>query len=288
MIIDRRVCVDGIATRVLETGVGPPVVLIHGGAPGCAADDWVDVLAPLARHGFRALTYDQPGFGLCDRPPDLSLAYRERFVLALFDAIELAQAHVVGHSQAGRLVISLAQHHPEHLRSATVLSTGSLLPTLAGSAGKHVVGPPAEEPSLAEVRTYLEGAVYDRSRITDLLVRRFHRFSCGANFMYTQARASHSSSPYEQQGLALSHSAENAHEREPWEGFGELVSPLMLMYGANDGPAVPERLDQIRRRYPEMPIHLIEECGHFAQWDQPEIVINHLVSFLRKNEDASE
>jgi 2-hydroxy-6-oxonona-2,4-dienedioate hydrolase len=70
-MVEKFVQVDGLKTRYLEEGSGPEVLLLHGASLGSSADVWERNLAPLARHGLRALAFDQPGFGLTDNPPDI-------------------------------------------------------------------------------------------------------------------------------------------------------------------------------------------------------------------------
>jgi pimeloyl-ACP methyl ester carboxylesterase len=50
-------------TQVLELGVGPPVLLLHGGLS--SAIEWVRILSTLARNR-RVLAVDRPGHGLAD------------------------------------------------------------------------------------------------------------------------------------------------------------------------------------------------------------------------------
>src|SRR4029078_3347603 len=73
---DKFVSVDGLNLRYIEEGEGPAVILLHGASLVSSADVFIRNLAPLARAGFRAIAFDQPGFGLSDVPADLSPAYR--------------------------------------------------------------------------------------------------------------------------------------------------------------------------------------------------------------------
>jgi pimeloyl-ACP methyl ester carboxylesterase len=254
-----------LPTRVIERGAGPPIVLLHGGALGCSADDWRDVMAPLADAGFRAIAFDQPGFGAFEGADDISLAARSAFTIALLDALGVERATLVGHSQAGRFVFNAALESAARVAAGVILCTGSLLPPLDGGSGAPEIAPPTHEPSPAETRAYLEGAVADRARIGDDLVAIYQRYSHGRNFTNAVQRAS---SP---QVLATRPAA--------WERLAEPAPPLMLIYGAQDRGRVPERIALARARYPQLPIHLLEACGHFAQWDRPHDVVRLVTAF---------
>ncbi len=100
--------------------------------------------------------------------------------------------------------------------------------------------------------------MFDRALVTDALVAQYQRFSHGRNFENAVRRATEPAAP---------------DARPAWERLGEPSVPLMLVYGANDRGPVAERVALARQRYPQLPIHLLERCGHFAQWDQAETVV---------------
>src|SRR3954471_1216196 len=129
---DKLVSVDGLNLRYIEQGEGPAVILLHGASLGSSADVFIRNLGPLARAGFRAIAFDQPGFGLSDVPTDLSPAYRRDSIPKFMDALGLKQAALVGHSQAGNPAVQLALADPSRYSHIIVLGTGSLLPPLDG------------------------------------------------------------------------------------------------------------------------------------------------------------
>ena len=97
---------------------GPPLVLVHGSwADG---GDWELVVPALAEH-FRVLTYDRRGHSQSERPPGQgSLDEDAADLAALIEQLELAPAHVVGHSSGGSIVLRLAARRPELFRSLSV------------------------------------------------------------------------------------------------------------------------------------------------------------------------
>ena len=105
---DKYVTVDGLRLRYIEEGRGPAVLFLHGASLGSSADVYLRNLGPLARAGFRAIAFDQPGFGLSDVPADLSAAYRRDSIPKFMDALSLKTAALVGHSQAGNPAVQLA------------------------------------------------------------------------------------------------------------------------------------------------------------------------------------
>ena len=102
---ESTVRVDGLNIRCLEEGQGSPILLLHGGTLGFSADVWRGTMPKLAVAGHRVITYDQPGFGVSDSPPDFGLRYRQDFIVKLLDALGVRRPLLVGHSQAGGLVV---------------------------------------------------------------------------------------------------------------------------------------------------------------------------------------
>ena len=127
---DVRLADPPLRIRVLESGTGPPLILIHGS--GMTAATW----APLMPHlsGRRLLALDLPGFGLSD-PYDYSGRPLRSHAVAqlhsLLDALELEQADIVGTSLGGMWALNLAAAHPRRVRA--VVSIGAPAVALPGT-----------------------------------------------------------------------------------------------------------------------------------------------------------
>src|SRR5919201_4016153 len=125
----RTIDVMGLRTRILEDGDGAPVVMVHG--VGGWAENWRETIAALVESGKRAIAVDLPGFGESDPPRAISHfgpreAFYPAFMTALFDALGLRSAHLVGHSMGGSVVYMTAVSAPERIRSLAVLAGGGL------------------------------------------------------------------------------------------------------------------------------------------------------------------
>ncbi|HET8568839.1 MAG TPA: alpha/beta fold hydrolase [Candidatus Limnocylindria bacterium] len=114
---------DGRAMSFDKRGIGPPLVLVAGtGYPGATWDD--DLVGPLAeRH--TVVTFDHRGTGASAPTPDrYSTRLFARDALGLMDALDLAPAHVLGHSMGGRVAQWMALDRPERIRSLILAATG--------------------------------------------------------------------------------------------------------------------------------------------------------------------
>src|SRR5436190_22618051 len=89
-----------------RSGSGPPLLLIHG--LGGVGRYW-DALVPRLTDDYDVIVVDLPGFGRSVPLPGPVVTCRDLAVAVagLLDALELADAHVVGHSLGGGVAFEL-------------------------------------------------------------------------------------------------------------------------------------------------------------------------------------
>jgi 4,5:9,10-diseco-3-hydroxy-5,9,17-trioxoandrosta-1(10),2-diene-4-oate hydrolase len=266
-MIESSVRVDELGIRYLEEGEGPVVLLVHGGTLGFSADVWQRNMAPLAARGYRVIAYDQPGFGFSDDPPEFTTGYRQDFITRFLDAMGIARAALVGHSQAGGFVVHAALHAPQRCRGIVVLGTGSLLPPLEEKA--RDVEPPSREPMLEDTRRLLEENLHRHELITPDVLAQYHRMCIARNFTNAMRRTS--------AGTAKP----AAGSRPLWQRLDEVKVPLLLIYGKNDRGSAARRVALARERYPGLRYHLLEDCHHIVQWDCADEFAGLTAEFLR-------
>ncbi len=109
-----------VRLRVLSTGMGPPLVMLHG--VSFAAAVWAPWLADLT--GYRTLLVELPGHGLSGPAAYRPGAVRDRSLTLmddLFGTLGLATAPVVGHSLGGMLALWYAAARPGRITSLVVI-----------------------------------------------------------------------------------------------------------------------------------------------------------------------
>jgi len=97
-------------------------MLIHGIGTSLAC--W-DPLVPLLAKDYRVTVLDVPGFGLSQGVADrLALGLDDQVprILALMDALAIAQAYVVGSSMGGNLALWLALTAPKRVQGLAVIA----------------------------------------------------------------------------------------------------------------------------------------------------------------------
>jgi 3-oxoadipate enol-lactonase len=121
------ITINQVRTHYVRAGKGEPVVLIHGFTASHAM--WWQQAPELARAGFRTYAYDLRGHGDSDHPgrgyDPCTLADD---LAALFDALDLKRAHVVGLSLGGMVAQRFALAWPERTATLTVADSFSGTP----------------------------------------------------------------------------------------------------------------------------------------------------------------
>lgn len=277
---DKFVSVDGLKLRYIEAGQGHPLILLHGASLGSSADVFLRNMKPLADAGFRAIAFDSPGFGLSDTPTDHSPAYRRDAILKFMDAIGVEKASLIGHSQSGGPAVQVALQKPERVSHVIVLGTGSLLPPAddsmraPGVTGQRQGGEPSaaemNEPTLAETRQLLEWNLFHPELVTEEELALRQSRSLGQCFHAHVARA------------AL---AESAPVKEPavplWRRLVEVKVPMRLMFGRQDRGWAYARAMKLKTDYPQLDLHILEDCKHLVPWDAAEKWVELALPVLR-------
>ncbi len=271
----QTVTVNGHRIAYLDTGGGPPVILIHGF--GGSMWQWEYQQAALAPH-YRVITPDLPGSGLSDKPdlaytPDELLA----FVRGFMDALGIQKAALVGNSMGAGLVIGMAVAHPERVDRLVLISglpkgvreklTGPLIrravetsaPVWLIRFGNWLAGRWVTEDVLKEI-------VHDHSRLTPAVIDRSVRNRTRPGLIRA-AMAAARNLPLWEQGFALR--------------IGDIGRPTLVIWGAEDKVFPPEVGRELRSAIKGASFALIPAAGHIPQWEQPEAVNALLITFLK-------
>lgn len=129
----RFVDVGDIRVRYSRKGAvgGTPVLLIHGF--GGDLDNWLFNLDALAEK-LPAVALDLPGHGQSSaRLPGTTVAALAGFVARFMDAIDVPEAHLVGHSLGGAIASQLALDAPSRVASLALICSAGLGPEISGA-----------------------------------------------------------------------------------------------------------------------------------------------------------
>lgn len=278
--------VSGLRTRVLASGDadrGVPVVMIHG--VGGWAENWRDVMEPIAASGRVAYAVDLPGFGKSEAPKqarhfDPHDPFYARFMVALLDVLGLASAHVIGNSMGGAVAYMTAVTAPHRVRSLTLAAAGGLgtdialflrLATLPGMiALARRFGRPEHG------REVLRTCFYDPSRISESLYREADCYGLASYPEFVRALRS---------GVTIR--GVRPELRRAWiDRASAYAGPVLVVWGRED-PVLPlHHVDGLRQIFPRAELRIIERCGHLIMAEQPEAFLAAVLPFIQGAERA--
>lgn len=117
--------INGVRTRSIEAGSGPPLIFLHG--TGGHAEAYLKNLRAHAAH-FRVHAIDMVGHGYTAMP-DIGYQMQDYvdFMLGFVDAIGAQRVLISGESLGASVAAWFAIQHPERV-SRLVMNTGMLLP----------------------------------------------------------------------------------------------------------------------------------------------------------------
>lgn len=118
-----RTSLDGRVAVYGDAGEGPPVVFIHGW--GLSARSYAKALPTIAAQGHRVIAPALPGFGRSDAlPGEYTFEKLALWIDLLLEHLGIDEpAALIGHSFGGGVATATAWHHPERVRSLTLVNS---------------------------------------------------------------------------------------------------------------------------------------------------------------------
>lgn len=242
----------------LLEGAGDAVVLIPGG--GLDASYFEDLARRIAGAGFRAVAVNPRGVGASKgRLEGLTLHTLAGDVAAVIEALGSGPAHVVGHGFSNRVARCLAVDRPELVRSVILL------------AGVGLIAPEPRVVRALQAWFGQDTTEADCLEATKQLVAD----PAAAQQVFRQVRRWPTAA-------AAQRAADRATPEDAWVEPRSQVS-FLIVQGLKDPVAPPEHGHAFRERLgPRVHVADIPDAGHLVFLEQPEPVVEAIVSFLRQ------
>lgn len=251
---------SGVRLHYAEHGPsdGLPVVFLHGWP-----DSWFSFsrVLPLLPPGFRALAYDQRGFGESDRPQSgYDIPGMGDDAIAFLDALRIDRATLVGHSFGSFVARQAAIAQPRRVDALALIGTGY---STSNAVTKD-----------------LQRSLRD---LPDPIPAQFAR-----DF---QASTVHHPVPPEfferiiQESLKLPPNLwrlaiDRLLEHDDARQLARIQAPTLLLWGDRDALFSRAEQDLLTKALPAARLRVYEDTGHCPNWERPEQVAAEIADFV--------
>jgi 3-oxoadipate enol-lactonase len=246
-------------------GEGPAVTLIHPGL--WDSRTWDPQVPVLLDAGYRVVRYDARGYGRSSRLTGEPYSHT-RDLIALLDALDVAQTVLVGCSMGGAIAIDVTLEHPDRVAALAVAAAGlggfeSLQEEDDWWEGRDAEIEAAVEAGDLERAQDLRLAIWAPLGTNDAAGRRIREIAFD-----------------NLHELAMDASAEEELDPPAARRLGEIDVPTLVVIADHDPPDFRRLGDVIARGILGARKVTIEGADHVVNMRQPEAFNRALLSFL--------
>lgn len=247
----------GIRTRCLTSGSEdkPLLLLLHG--TGGHAEAYARNLGPHGKH-FRTIAFDMVGHGWSEKPDgSYEIPFYADHVLRVLDTLGAQRAHISGESLGGWVATWLAIHHPDRLNRLLLNTSGGWTahPEVMARL-KKLSMQAVEEPTWEFIRSRLEFLMCDKSMVTDDLVATRQAIYSQPGMVTVMERIT-----------CLQEMETRRRNMFTAEDYGRIQARTMVLWTSHDPTATPEEGRQIASMIPGAMYVVMNNCGHWPQFE---------------------
>lgn len=271
----------GLRLAYTEVGQGFPLLFLHG--LGSYAAAWNKNLSFLSRY-YRCLALDLPGYGKSAKEGFTpGMGFYADVVAEFLDSLALNDCFLGGHSMGGQVAIHTALRYPRRIKKLALLAP----------AGLETFNT-AEASQLKEWFSEEKLMKAPLSAVAQNVKANFYHFPDDAQVLLEDRLYYTRCSDYPRFCQTLSRCASAMLNEPVYSQLPQLQMPVLVFYGLQDryipSPLLHPQLslDRLAREatyhIPQAQLELINNCGHFVQWEQAARV-NKLLHRFCKNTD---
>jgi pimeloyl-ACP methyl ester carboxylesterase len=271
----RYFLVNGKYLHYIDEGIGPVLLFVHG-TPSWSFD-FRHVIQKL-KTSYRCIAFDHIGFGFSDKPVeyDYTTINHAKTLEAFVRHLKLQNITLIMHDFGGPIGFYFAINNASAIKNFVVLN--SWLWSSHGQPDFMKLSKVLRSPLLPFLYLYLNFSV---------------RFLMPASFgkrKLDHATHRHYVKPFAKKStrygvLAFARSLLNDQEwfEALWQKKDQVsTKPTLFIWGMHDKFVGPGYLNKFATGFRNCETVLLEDCGHFPQEEEPDVVADSISNFLKR------
>ena len=258
--------INDIQMAYTDTGIGRPVVLIHGYPFNRSL--WNEQVTALSS-SYRVIAPDLRGFGESDAAPGTAtMNLMAQDVGLLMDHLEISRAAIGGLSMGGYVALAFYKQFPSRVRAFVLADTRAQADT---EEGKQTRAQQAEK-ALNEGMAGIADSMLPKLLTPETVSKRPE--------VVKRVRDMMLKTKPEGAAAALHGMAERDNQREL---LTKITVPTLIMVGAEDAITPVADSEKMYAAIPDSRLVVIENAGHVSNLERTEQFNDALLSFLKES-----
>jgi pimeloyl-ACP methyl ester carboxylesterase len=245
-----------------------PLILLHG--MSSSLNTWDSVVLFL-KDKKRLISIDLPAFGLTGPNPenDYSFAYYNKFLDSFLTQLHISKCMIAGNSLGGAIAWEYVVAHKNVSKLILIDAAGYPSKNAKGSIGFKIASTPVINNLLlyitpkSLVRKSLEGIYFDKNRVTNAQVERFHDVAI--------------SEGNRKAALTI---FKKGFEREP-EKINNVTIPTLIIWGEKDGVIPVDNAYLFEKNIKGSKLEVLKNIGHVPMEEAPKKVADLIAAFIQ-------
>lgn len=249
-----------------DQGSGPAVILMHG-MFGSLSN-----LGSLARElvpNYRVISVDLRNHGNSPHEDAMDLALMAADIVELMDDLDLAKAHLIGHSLGGKLGMEVALTCPDRLSSLVV---ADIAPVNYPQSNSHVV----------DGLRALDSARIDSRKAADQLLSDYIADTATRAFILKNLQRTDDGSfrlKLNVKSIVANYSSSLVAAPQ----VGSFSGPVLFIKGELSAYIQEKHYPLIKKLFPASELQVMDGVGHWLHAEKPELFNNSVMAFLNAN-----
>lgn len=269
---------DGRTLAYSDEGKGDVIIFIHG--LGSYSPAWKKNVSVL-KEKFRCIAVDLPGYGKSSKEIHSGkMEFYADVIIELLDKLNIEKATIAGHSMGGQIGMVMALKYPDRIKALILASPAGFESFTAG-----------QKQWFRDVMTVDGVKLTNTQTIRANVVSNFYNMPEDAEFMITDRIAFRGAKDFENYCYTVVRSVNGMVDQPVIDFLDKIKQPTLILFGENDNlipnpylnPGKTEEIAKIgASKIPNSKLVMIPECGHFLQFEKPEIFNQSVIEFLSK------